>query len=186
MANPSPDYFDAFSESAKALIELVMGADQTDQLHQEIVSYSQLKSENDSLKAEVASLKESLPFKSKYENLQTEFRKVAAERDSLRAQELEVSRLRNEFERCKSAYQQTKGQLAALQNQIEERKSSISAFSALESLYQVFKATCDRSGVDIRRIPTVVGLQFSLQDQTNRGAYYEFSRTSATNWQRTK
>lgn len=186
MANSSPDYFDAFSESAKALIELVLGEDSTDQLHQEVVSYSQLKSENDSLKAEVASLKESLPFKSKYENLQSEFRKVAAERDSLRAQELEISRITNEFERCKSAYQQIKGQLAALQNQIEEGKSSISAFSALESLYQVFKESCDRSGVDIRRIPIVVGLQFSLQDQTSRGSYYEFSRTSSKNWKRTK
>ena len=184
MAIPSTDYFDAFSESAKALIELVCGEEATDLLHQGIVDYSVLLEENNRLKAEVASLKENLPFKTKYENLQQEFRKVAAERDSLRAQSLRLDQVQHEFERCKEAYQKTKGQLAALQSQVEEGKSSTSAFSALESLYQVFKETCNRSGVDIRRIPTHVSLQFSLQDGTQRGSIYEFNRTSSTNWQR--
>jgi predicted RNase H-like nuclease (RuvC/YqgF family) len=186
MTSQSPEPFDAFAEVAKAFMEVVLGPEETTQIRHQMTSYSDLIDENNRLQAEVASLRENLPFKSKYENLQVEFRKVAAERDSLRAQELEVTRIRNDYEKCKSAYQQVKGQLATVQKSLEEGKSSITPFSALECLYQAFKETGDKNGVDVRRIPTKVGLQFTLQNGSNQGLYWEFLRTSATNWKRTK
>lgn len=178
------DTFSPFEEASKALLEVMLGTDLTNQLAQEMLSYSDLLEQNTILQEEVASLKENLPFKDKYENLQQEFRKVASERDSLRAQELEMTRIRKEYDRLKSAYQSTKGQLATLQSQIEDIKSSTNAYSSLESLYQAFKEHCDRSGVNIRRIPCKVNLQFQLQDSTRRGANYGYIRTSATNWQK--
>lgn len=176
--------FSPFEEASKALLEVVLGTDLTDQLAQEMLSYSDLLEQNNILQDEVASLKENLPFRDKYENLQKEFRKVASERDSLRAQELETTRIRKEYTRLKSQYQSTKGQLATLERQVEDLRSSTNAFSALESLYQTFKKQCDSSGVDIRRIPCKVNMQFQLQDSTGRGANYGFVRTSATNWQK--
>lgn len=176
--------FSPFEEASKALLEVMLGTDLTDQLAHEMLSYSDLLEQNTILQEEVASLKENLPFKDKYENLQQEFRKIASERDSLRAQELEMTRIRKDYDRLKSAYQSTKGQLATLQSQIEDVKSSTNAYSSLESLYQAFKEHCDRSGVDIRRIPCKVNLQFQLQDSTKRGANYQYIRTSATGWKK--
>lgn len=184
MDDTTHSIFSPFEEASKALLELMLGTDQTDQLAQEMLSYSDLLNQNATLQDEVASLKENLPFKDKYENLQREFRKVASERDSLRAQELEMTRIRKEYDRLKSLYQSTKSQLATLQSQVEDIKSSTNAFSALESLYQTFKQHCDRSGVDIRRIPCKVYLQFQLQDTLQRGTNIGFVRTSATNWQK--
>lgn len=176
------DTWDALTESAKAFAELILGESQTDLLRDNLTSYPQLISENTQLKAEVASLKETLPFKDKYENLQKEFRKVAAERDSLSSQVLQLNHTSNEYERLKSAYQETKGQLAALQNQLKTNKSSIDKFTALETLYQAFKASCERFGHDIRRIPTNVYLQFQLQDGSNRTMNLGFNRVSRDRW----
>lgn len=173
-----------FEEASKALLEVMLGSEQTDHLAQHMLDYFQLQAENNALKEEVASLKETLPFKDKYENLRKEFQKVASERDSLSARELESTRLRNEYERLKEAYQSAKGQLATIQSQVEDVKSSTDAFSALESLYQTYKQACQRQNVDIRRIPTVVSLQFHLQDGTGRGTALQFRRTSAKKWEK--
>lgn len=175
-----------FEEASKALLEVVLGSEQTDLLAQNMSDYFQLLEENSALKGEVASLKEILPFKDKYGNLKIEFQKVASERDSLRAKELEFSRLRTEYEKLKAIYQSTKGQLAAVQGQIENTKSSTGPYSALESLYQTYRGICDRSNIDIRRIPTLVTLQFTLQDESGRGTAFQFRRTSATNWKRVR
>jgi len=174
--------WDALSESAKAFANLILGEDQTNLLQDNLASYPQLLTENQQLKVEVASLKETLPFKDKYENLQKEFRKVAAERDSLSSQVLQLNHKSSDYERLKSAYQETKGQLAALQDQLRTFKSSINQLTALETLYQGFKAYCDRLGVDIRRIPTNLFLQFQLQDNSNRTMNLAFNRTSKDKW----
>jgi chromosome segregation ATPase len=176
--------WDALSESAKAFANLILGEDQTNLLRDNLASYSQLEIENKQLKVEVASLKETLPFKDKYENLQKEFRKVAAERDSLSSQALEFNHMSKDYERLKNAYQKTKGQLAALQDQLESSKTSINQFTALETLYQGFKNYCDECGVDIRRIPTNVFLQFQLQDGSNRTMNLGFNRVSKDKWTR--
>lgn len=178
--------WDALSESAKAFANLILGEDQTNLLRDNLSSYSQLEAENKQLKVEVASLKETLPFKDKYENLQREFRKVAAERDSLSSQALKFNHMSADYDRLKSAYQKTKGQLAATQSQLEAKKSSINEFTALETLYQGFKAACSRSGADIRRIPVDLFLQFTLKDGTNRSLNYTFNRVSQDKWTRTK
>lgn len=174
--------WDVLSESAKTFANLILGENQTDLLQDSLASYSQLISENKQLKVEVASLKETLPFKDKYENLQKEFRKVAAERDSLSSQALQSNHILKDYERLKDAYQTTKGQLAALQDQLETSKSSINQFTALEILYQGFKAYCDGNGVDIRRIPVDLFLQFQLQDGTNRTINLRFNRVSKDKW----
>lgn len=178
--------WDALSESARAFANLILGEDQTNLLQDSLASYSQLLSENQQLKVEVASLKETLPFKDKYENLQKEFRKVAAERDSLSSQALQLNHKSKDYERLKSAYQKTKGQLAALQDQLETSRSSINQYTALETLYQGFKAYCERHGVDIRRIPTNLFLQFQLQDNSNRTMNLMFNRVSKDKWTRIK
>jgi chromosome segregation ATPase len=182
-SNPQSSW-DALSESAKAFANLILGENQTDLLRDDLASYSQLQTENQQLKVEVASLKETLPFKDKYENLRREFLKVAAERDSLSSQVLRSNHMSADYDRLKSAYQKTKGQLAALQDQLETTKSSINQFTALETLYQSFKATCSRNGVDIRRIPTDLFLQFKLQDGTNRTMNLRFNRVSKDKWTR--
>jgi chromosome segregation ATPase len=174
--------WDALSEAAKAFANLILGEHQTDILRDDLSSYSQLLYENKQLKAEAASLLETLPFKDKYENLQKEFRKVAAERDSLSSQALRFNHMSKDYDRLKDAYQKTKGQLAALQDQLEAKTSSINQFTALETLYQGFKAKCDGVGVDIRRIPVQVFLQFQLQDGTNRTMNISFNRVSADKW----
>lgn len=176
--------WDALSESAKAFANLILGDNQTDLLRENLASYSQLLSENKQLKVEVASLEETLPFKDKYENLQKEFRKVAAERDSLSSQALQFNHMSKDYERLKSAYQETKGHLAALQNQLRTSKSTINQFTALETLYQGFKAYCDRCGIDIRRIPINLFLQFRLQDGSNRTMNIAFNRVSKDKWTR--
>lgn len=178
--------WDALSESAKAFANLILGDDQTNLLRDNLASYSQLLSENEQLKVEVASLKETLPFKDKYENLQKEFRKVAAERDSLSSQALRSNHMSKDYDRLKSAYQETKGQLAALQDQLKTSKSSINQFTALETLYQGFKACCERYGVDIRRVPVNLFLQFQLQDSSNRTMNLRFNRVSKDKWTRIK
>jgi DNA repair exonuclease SbcCD ATPase subunit len=178
--NMSP--WDALSESAKAFANLILGEDQTNLLRDNCSSYPQLLEENRLLKVEVASLKETLPFKDKYENLQKEFRKVAAERDSLSSQVLQLNHTQAEYERLKSAYQKTKGQLAAIQDQSNTLKSSIDQYTALEVLYQAFKITCERCGLDIRRIPILVFLQFQLQDGSNRTMNFAFHRQAKNKW----
>lgn len=180
-SNPQNSW-DALSESAKAFANLILGEGQTDLLRDNLTSYPQLLAENKQLKVEVASLKETLPFKDKYENLQTEFRKVAAERDSLSSQVLKLNHMSSDYERLRSAYQKTKGQLAAIQDQLKTDKSSINPYSALETLYQGFKESCSRIGVDIRRVPTDVFLQFQLQDGTNRTMNLKFNRVSRDKW----
>lgn len=188
MADPSALPFDAFSESAKALIEVVLGKDQTDSFDQKMKDYSTLVAENSQLKAEAASvtaqLQETLSFKDKYGNLSIEFRKVAAERDSLRAKDLDATRIKADYEKLKGAYQLKNDQLAALQTSLEDQKSSVDAFSSLESLYQVFKETCERNGRNIRRIPVKIGVQFTLQNENGGGSSWYFIRRSRTNWQR--
>jgi chromosome segregation ATPase len=184
-SNPQSSW-DALSESAKAFANLILGEGQTNLLRDNLTSYPQLEAENKQLKVEVASLRETLPFKDKYENLRKEFRKVAAERDSLSSQVLKFNHMSADYDRLKSAYQKTKGQLAALQDQLNAEKSSINQYTALETLYQGFKASCSRSGVDIRRIPTDVFLQFVLQDGTNRTANLGFNRISKDKWTRIK
>lgn len=174
--------WDALTESAKAFAELILGEYQTDILRDNLASYSQLEIENRQLKTEVASLKETLPFKDKYENLQKEFQKVAAERDSLSSQVLKFNHLSADYDRMKSAFQLTKGQLATVQNQLNSIKSSIDKYTALETLYQSFKITCAGLGVDIRRIPTIVFLQFALQDGSNRTMNWKFNRVSKDKW----
>jgi predicted RNase H-like nuclease (RuvC/YqgF family) len=174
--------WDAMSESAKAFANLILGAGQTDLLRDNLASYSELQAQKELLEVEVATLQEYLPFKDKYENLQKEFRKVAAERDSLSSQALKFNHMSKDYDRLKDAYQKTKGQLAALQDQLEAKSSSINQFTALETLYQGFKAKCDGVGVDIRRIPVQVFLQFQLQDGTNRTMNISFSRVSADKW----
>jgi DNA repair exonuclease SbcCD ATPase subunit len=176
--------WDALSESAKAFANLILGENQTNLLRDNLASYSQLEAENKRLKVEVASLKETLPFKDKYENLQKEFRKVAAERDSLSSQALQFNHMSKDYDRLKDAYQKTKGQLAALQDQLESSKTSINQFTALETLYQGFKDYCSRNGVDIRRIPTNLFLQFHLQDGSNRTMNLGFNRVSKDKWTR--
>jgi DNA repair exonuclease SbcCD ATPase subunit len=180
--------FSPFEEASKALLNLILGSDEYNQLAQNMVDYFDLIEQNNSLLEEVASLKEKPPYKDKYENLRVEFQKVASERDQLRAQELEMKRIKSEYNTLKSKYQSTLGQLATLQRSIEDTKSSINQWSALESLYQVFKGTCAKAGVDIRRIPCQVDLQFILQDRQNsqRGSSYGFVRTSKTNWKRVR
>jgi len=180
--DPTQSSWDALSESAKALANLILGENQTDLLRDNLSSYPQLVNENSQLKVEVASLKETLPFKDKYENLQKEFRKVAAERDSLSSQALQFNHMSKDYDRLKDAYQKTKGQLAALQDELKTNKSSINQFTALETLYQGFKAYCDGCGVDIRRIPTNVFLQFQLQDGSNRMMNLGFNRVSRDKW----
>lgn len=183
---PNPqDMWDALSESAKAFAEMIMGSDQTDLLHNNLSSYSQLLAENNQLKSEVASLQETLPFKDKYENLQKEFRKVAAERDSLSSQVLRYGHLSADYDRLKSAYQETKGQLATMQEKLEASKSSITQWTALETLYQGFKAYCDKHGVDIRRVPIDLFLQFRLQDGKGTTMNLSFNRVSKDKWTRT-
>lgn len=183
---PNPqDMWDALSESAKAFAEMIMGSDQTDLLHNNLSSYSQLLAENNQLKSEVASLQETLPFKDKYENLQKEFRKVAAERDSLSSQVLRYDHLSADYDRLKSAYQETKGQLATLQKQLETSKSSITQWAALETLYQGFKTYCNGRGLDIRRVPFDLFLQFRLQDGRGTAMNLSFNRVSKDKWTRT-
>lgn len=182
---PTPENkWDALSESAKAFAELILGENQTDLLRDNLTSYSQLETENNQLQVEVASLKETLPFKDKYENLQREFRKVAAERDSLSSQALKFNHMSADYERMKEAYQKAKGQLATMQDQLEANKRSINQFTALEALYQGFREYCSRSGVDIRRIPTDVFLQFQLQDGSKRTMNLGFNRASKDKWTR--
>lgn len=176
--------WDALSESAKAFANLILGESQTDLLRENLASYSQLVSENKRLKVEVASLKETLPFKDKYENLQKEFRKVAAERDSLSSQALQFNHMSKDYERLKSAYQETKGHLAALRDQLKASKSSINQFTALETLYQGFKASCKGYGIEIRRIPINLFLQFQLQDGSKRTMNIAFNRVSRDKWTR--
>jgi DNA repair exonuclease SbcCD ATPase subunit len=174
--------WDALSESAKAFANLILGEDQTNLLRDNLASYSQLETENKQLKVEVASLRETLPFKDKYENLQKEFRKVAAERDSLSSQALQFNHMSKDYERLKDAYQKTKGQLATLQDQLRSSKISINQFTVLETLYQSFKNYCSGRGVDIRRIPTNLFLQFQLQDGSNRALNLRFKRVSKDKW----
>jgi DNA repair exonuclease SbcCD ATPase subunit len=175
--------WDALSESAKAFANLILGENQTNLLRDNLASYSQLEIENKQLKVEVASLKETLPFKDKYENLQKEFQKVAAERDSLSSQALKFNHMSKDYERLKDAYQKTKGQLAALQDRLESsQRFSINQYTALETLYQGFKNVCDRNGVDIRRIPVTLFLQFRLQDGSNRTMNLKFNRVSKDKW----
>jgi len=176
--------WDALSESAKAFANVILGEGETDLLRDSLASYSQLIEENKQLKVEAASLKETLPFKDKYENLQREFRKVAAERDSLSSQVLKFNHMSADYDRMKGAYQKTKGQLAALEDQLKKEHSSVDEFTALETLYQTFKLCCDRAGVDIRRIPTNVFLQFQLQDGSNRTMNLGFNRISKSKWTR--
>lgn len=180
-SNPLENW-DALSESAKAFAEMIMGSDQMDLIHDSVLSYSQLQSENKQLKSEVASLKGTLPFKEKYENLQREFRKIAAERDSLSSQALKFNHMSADYDRMKSAYQETKGQLAALRESMEGQRSSISEWSALEALYQGFKAYCARCGYDIRRIPVDVFLQFQLQDSKRSTMNLKFNRKARDKW----
>lgn len=182
MTSPPPEPLDYFSESSKALLEVVMEKEQTDLFRGEMKDCFTLLEENNRLQAEVASLKENLPFKDKYENLQREFRKVAAERDSLRAQELNNSHRQHEYDKLKVEYQSLKGKLATYEMQEERQKASLNAFSNLEPLYQVFKADLFSRGIDIRRIPTTVNLQFILQNDMHRGSIYQFNRTSADKW----
>lgn len=184
MDSKSPEKWDALTESAKAFANVILGEDQTDLLRDSLLSYSQLQEENNQLKVEVASLHETLPFKDKYENLQREFRKVAAERDSLSSQVLKFNHMSADYDRMKSAYQKTKGQLAALEDQLRNEHSSIDEYSALETLYQGFKMCCGRAGIDIRRIPTNVFLQFQLQDGSNRTMNLGFNRVSKSKWTR--
>jgi chromosome segregation ATPase len=180
---PNPQNgWDALTESAKALANLLLGEDQTNLLREHVSSYPQLLAENKQLKAEVASLKETLPFKDKYENLQKQFRKVAAERDSLSSQVLQLNHKSKDYERLKSAYQETKGKLAALENQMEEYKSSIGEYSALEILYQAFKRYCNRFGVKTSQIPTNVFLQFQLQNEKALTLNQAFNRQSRIKW----
>lgn len=174
--------WDALSESAKAFANLILGESQTNLLQENCSSYSQLLDENQHLKVEVASLKETLPFRDKYENLQKEFRKVAAERDSLSSQVLQLNHIQAEYDRLKSAYQKTKGQLAALQDQSNSLKSSIDEFTALETLYKAFKAHCEKYGIDVRRIPVLLFLQFQLQDGTSRAMNLTFHRQAKDKW----
>lgn len=176
--------WDALSESAKAFANLILGADQTNLLQDNLASYSQLQIENQQLKVEATSLKEILPFKDKYENLQKEFRKVAAERDSLSSQVLKYNHLSADYDRLKSAYQKTKGQLVALQDQVLKQNSALNQFTALEILYQGFKEYCERYNVDIRRIPTNLFLQFQLQDGSNLTLNLLFNRISKDKWTR--
>jgi chromosome segregation ATPase len=181
--NQNPlENWDALSESAKAFAEAFMGKDQTDLFHNGLLSYSQLQIENKQLQAEVASLKETLPYKDKYGNLQAEFRKIAAERDSLSSQVLKLNHITAEYDRMKSAYQETQGKLAALQEKMEDSKSSISKWTALEVIYQAFKTSCERTGRDIRRIPTEVHLQFILQNQERTTVNLSFKRMSKDKW----
>jgi len=180
--NPQNEW-DALSKSAKAFAQVLLGDDQTDRLRDNLLSYSQLEDENKQLQAEVASLKEILPFKDKYENSHKEFLKVAAERDSLSAQVLNLSHISSDYERLKNAYQEMKGKLATVETELKELKSSISGtFASLESLYQGFKEYCAQSGVDISRIPIKVFLQFQLQDKTKRGKGFTFLRRSRDKW----
>jgi DNA repair exonuclease SbcCD ATPase subunit len=174
--------WDAMSESAKAFANLILGAGQTDLLRDNLASYSELQAQKELLKVEVATLQEYLPFKDKYENLQKEFRKVAAERDSLSSQALQTNHMSKDYDRLKDAYQKTKGQLAALQDQLESSKTSINQFTALETLYQGFKEYCSGAGVDIRRIPTNLFLQFQLQDGSKRTMNLGFNRVSKDKW----
>lgn len=180
--DPTPTSWDALSESAKAFTNLILGESQTNLLQENLSSYPQLLDENRRLKVEVASLQETLPFKDKYENLQKEFRKVAAERDSLSSQALQFNHMSKDYDRLKDAYQMTKGQLAALQDQLNTTKSSINQSTALETLYQGFKGYCENYGIDIRRIPTNLYLQFQLQDGSNRSMNIAFNRVSKDKW----
>lgn len=182
MQNPSSESFDVFGEASKALLEVMLGTDQTDQLAENMLDYSQLLKENNSMKEEVASLKENLPFKDKYENLSQEFRKVAKERDSLRAQELEFSRFKIEYERMKGEYQSTKGQLATAEKKLEDLKSSISPFSALEAIYKAFEKDALRHNVDIRWDPCDVNIQFIVRNKQMLGRVYSFHRAGKSSW----
>jgi len=150
--------WDALSESAKAFAELILGENQTDLLRDNLTNYSRLETENNKLQVEVASLKETLPFKDKYENLQREFRKVAAERDSLSSQALKFNHMSADYERMKEAYQKAKGQLATLQDQLDVNERSINQPTAPEALYQGSGEYCAKNGVDIHCIPTNVFL----------------------------
>lgn len=177
--------WDALSESAKAFADLLFKdiSNQEDlRPLNDLPSYSQLCEENKQLRDKVASLEENPPFKEKYGNLRKEFQKIAAERDSLSSQILRLNHDHKDYERLKSKYQETKGKLATIQQGIEDKKSSITQESALEVLYQGFKSYCDRCGVDIRRIPTNVFLQFQMQDGSNRTSNFMFNRRSKDNW----
>lgn len=188
MADPIPEPFDVFSETAKALAEVMLGESRTDFLRQLSCDFSALEAENRRLMAEAASLgqdlQESLQFREKYENLKREFQKVAAERDDLRAKDLDATRVQQNYGKLKEAYQSKSEQLAALKKSVEDLKSSTNAYSSFENLYQAFKESCERSGADIRRIPVQIGLQFLLQDGSGRGTSFTFLRKSKTNWKR--
>jgi len=175
--------FDLFSESAKAFINMSLGSEGYKDLKEDFKSYSSLQIENENLRAEVESLKEDPLFKSKYENLGKEFRKVAAERDSLTAQKLEFVRMSEEYNRMKEKYQQLNSQLSTYENLLENAKAkSKDPWAPLESLYQAFKDSLDQSGIDIRRIPMLISIQFVLDDSSHRGVSFTFRRTSATKW----
>jgi predicted RNase H-like nuclease (RuvC/YqgF family) len=178
------DFFDAFEESSKALLELMMGSEETDRFHQELLSYSELLVRNKELEAKVATLERDVPaLQDKYENLRKEFQKVAAERDSQHAQVVELSHIQHEYGELKTAYQSTKSSLATAQKRLEGLKSSISSLMALEKIYQSFKAELAREGVDTRRHITYLDIQFRIEGQPGVMAR-TFRRTSSDKWDR--
>lgn len=182
METTNQNQWDALSESAKAFANTILGEYQTDLLRDDILAYPQLLEENKQLKAEAASLKENLPFRDKYENLQKEFRKVTAERDSLSSQALEFTRMSSDYEKMKRAYREMKGNLAAVQSQLDSIKHPMTDQDLLEALYQSFKRMCDGYGVDIRRIPANLYLQLQLQDSKGTAISLAFNRKSKDKW----
>lgn len=174
--------WDALEEASKAFANLVLGKDQTDIFRDQLSSYSDLLDENSKLKVEVASLREILPFKDKYENLKKEFLKVTAERDLLSSQALDSSHKSADYERLKSAYQKTKGQLAAVRERLNSTMNSINQFTLLEHLFQGFRRKYLERGLEIDQVPTHLFLQLTLQDGTARLVNKMFARSSQGTW----
>lgn len=182
MEPTNQDPWDALSESAKAFANLILGEFDTNILRDNVLSYSELLAENEQLKAEAASLNENLSFKDKYENLQKEFRKVAAERDSLSSQALKFNHMSSEYDRMKDAYQKMKDQLAAEKWRSSFYRATTSRWAALENLYKGFQEYCSKNGLDINRFSTQLFLQFQLQDTHKQTLNISFRRESNGQW----
>lgn len=174
--------WDALPESAKAFANLILGEFSTNILRDDILSYPELLAENKQLKAEAASLNENLSFKDKYENLQKEFRKVAAERDSLSSQALKFNHMSSEYDRMKSAYQKTKDRLAAVEWRCSFYQATVSQWTALETLYKGFQEYFNETGLDISHFSTKLFLQLQLQGTSKRTLSVSFRRESDGKW----